>query len=146
MLYLLPNPLGLIAIIFGILLTLRKLDVAHRQPAQHPSVRQPDFELWQRTAMRAYGIGIWACFLKLVVDFAGRYLFGVFKPSLGVGQTIGISLEVLWVAAMVYTWREVQRAHALAEKVGVEVPRKGGRQGAEPAPSAPEGSQPGPGA
>jgi hypothetical protein len=120
---LLPSPLDLFAIIFGILLTMRKLDVAHRQPSQHPSVGAADFELWQRAAMSAYGLGIWACFLKLVVDFAGRYLFGALQPSKAVAMTVGIGLDLVWVAVLLLTWRRVQRAHALAERVGVEAPR-----------------------
>ena len=125
MLQYLPTPFGLFAIIFGILLTLRKLDVAHRQPSQHPEVTADDFALWQASAMRAYGFGIWACFLKIVVDFVGRWAFGVFQPPLVAGRIIGISLELAWIAAMVVTWRKVSAAHRLAERVGVETPRGG---------------------
>jgi hypothetical protein len=125
----LPNPFGLFAIIFGILLTLRKLDVAHRQLSQHPNVSKGDFELWRATAMRAYGFGVWVCFLKIVVDFVGRWAFGVLQPPLFVTRTIGISLEVLWIACLVVTWRKVSAAHRLAEKVGVEQPRDGGQSG-----------------
>lgn len=126
MLQYLPSPFGLFAIIFGILLTLRKLDVAHRQPSQHPNVQPDNFALWQATAMSAYGFGIWACFLKIVVDFVGRWAFGVLQPSLWLGRTIGISLELVWVGALVYTWVKVNRAHRLAERVGVEPKKRGG--------------------
>jgi hypothetical protein len=152
----LPNPFGLFALIFGILLTLRKLDVAHRQPSQHPNVSAKDFALWQDTAMRAYGFGVWACFLKIVADFAigaiferlglGRWASEASRPAVVVGFVIGASLEVLWIGAMVVTWRKVNRAHRLAEKVGVEHPRNGappaeggltaGSQGSPSEPSA----------
>lgn len=136
----LPSPLGLFAIIFGILLTLRKLDVAHRQPSQHPNVSAGDFEQWRTTAMSAYGLGVWACFLKIVADFVGRWAFGVFQPSLWGGRVIGISLELAWVVAMIVTWRRISRAHRLAERIGVEVPRGRGDSDDDGHPAGSQGS------
>jgi hypothetical protein len=123
----LPSPLDLFAIIFGILLTLRKLDVAHRQPSEHQNVGKADFERWQTTAMAAYGLGVWACFLKIVLSFAGLYGLGALQPPAAVRWTVGLGLDVAWIVALVVTWRRVSAAHRLAERVGVEQPRNAER-------------------
>ncbi|HEV8247125.1 MAG TPA: hypothetical protein VGP93_15215 [Polyangiaceae bacterium] len=145
-----PHPqLGLITITLGILLTLRKLDVGHRLPAQHPGVALGDFELWKSTAMRAYGFGVWACFLKVIADFFGAWLFSHVDPGRAARMTIGISLDVAWVVSMIATFVRVRRTHALAERVGVEVrtpaggaqddeddnPMKAGSEGSSPPPA-----------
>ena len=121
---LLPHPLGLFALVFGILLTMRKLDVGHRLAEQFPNVRAPDFEGWKAQAMAAYGFGVWACFLKLMVDFAGKYLFGRFPPSREVAFTVGISLDVIWIVAMIVTYRKIRAAHAVAGRLGIETPAR----------------------
>ena len=121
---LLPHPLGLFALVFGALLTLRKLDVGHRLAEQFPNVRVSYCEGWKAQAMAAYGFGVWACFLKLMGDFAGKYLFGRFHPSQGVAFTVGISLDVIWIAAMIVTYRRIRAAHAVAGRLGIETPAR----------------------
>jgi hypothetical protein len=120
----LPHPLGLFALVFGILLTMRKLDVGHRLPEQFPNVRRADFEGWKAQAMAAYGFGVWACFLKLMVDFAGKYLFARLQPSRQVGFTVGITLDLIWIAAMIVTYRRIRAAHAVAGRLGIETPAR----------------------
>ena len=127
---LLPHPLGLFALIFGILLTMRKLDVSHRLAEQFPNVRPADFDGWKAQAMGAYGFGVWACFIKLMVDLAGRYLFGRLLPTREVALTIGVSLDVIWIVAMIVTYRRIRAAHAVAGRLGIETP-------ARPEPDAP---------
>lgn len=120
----LPHPLGLFALVFGILLTMRKLDVSHRLAEQFPNVRPADFEGWKAQAMAAYGLGVWACFLKLMVDFAGKYLFERFQPPPAVALSIGISLDVAWIVAMIVTWRRIRAAHVVAGRLGIETPAR----------------------
>ncbi len=129
----LPHPLSLITITLGILLTLRKLDVGHRLPSHHPSVSLADFEQWKATAMGAYGFGVWSCFLKLVLDFGGKYLFAYWRPPFAAGLTLGLTIDIAWVGSMVVTWLKVRKAHALAERLGIEV--RGTRDDGDDAPS-----------
>ncbi len=142
-----PHPLSLVTITLGILFTLRKLDVGHRLPSNHPGVSLADFELWKATAMRAYGFGVWSCFLKLVADFAGRYLMQSFPPSVAMARTIGISIDVLWAGSIVLTFLKVRSSHRLAERLGIEarrpvndgdpeVPLKSSSEGSPPPPAA----------
>lgn len=120
----LPHPLGLFALVFGILLTMRKLDVSHRLAEQFPHVPSADFEGWKAQAMGAYGFGVWACFLKLVVDFVGKYLFFRFQPSREVGLVIGIGIDVAWIVAMIVTYRRIRAAHVVAGRLGIETPAR----------------------
>jgi hypothetical protein len=127
----LPHPLDLVALILGILFTLRQMDVANRQPDRYPHVPVADFERWKRAALVAYRWGASACFAKVLLDIAFAYLMGRYSFPSGLRWGIGLTLDLGWVGLVIYSYVRVMRARALGRQVGTEAPAQQ-RQGPEP--------------
>jgi hypothetical protein len=118
----LPHPLDLIALILGILFTLRQMDVANRQPDRYPRVPVEQFERWKRSAIVAYRWGSSACFGKVLLDIGFSYLFARVAVPGALRWTIGLSLDVGWVVLVVYSYVRVTRARAFGREIGTEAP------------------------
>ena len=126
----LPHPLDLIALILGILFTLRQMDVANRLAENYPGVAPEDFKRWQRSALVAYRWGASACFGKVLLDIGFAFLMGKVALPTAARWGIGLSLDAGWVALIVYSYLRVMRARALGRQVGTEAPAAGAaRQG-----------------
>jgi len=118
----LPDPFDLIALVLGILFSLRQMDISLRQKAQFPSVREADFERWQSLARGAYRLGAVACFGKILLDivfafFLRRGLRLPFALQFGMGLSITLVCAVVVVLAVLRS----RRAHALARDLGIEL-------------------------
>jgi hypothetical protein len=61
---------GLLAVVLGIIYTIRKLDVRRREPGEFPSVPLAEFERWKKKELFCYNLASGACFLKVVADVA----------------------------------------------------------------------------
>lgn len=68
----------ILAIIFGIIYTVRKLDVLSRKRAQYPHVLPEHFDEWQQREAAIYSSAVLACALKVVLDLAWS---GFFLPK-----------------------------------------------------------------
>jgi hypothetical protein len=115
-----PDFLDILAIILGVLYTLRKLDVAGRQAAHFPHVQPHEFEAWKSKQVAAYSLGSAACFLKIVVDFAfvglvARHL----EPTLV--RLTGVSIDVAWLAALIVVFVRSAGARRLAARLGIRL-------------------------
>jgi len=121
----LPDQLfDLLALILGILFSLRQMDVSMRQKDRYPAVSEADFTRWREQARRNYRLGTTACFGKIAFDIVFAYLLnhGLRLPF-PVQVTLGLSVVVLWAVLVgVAVWR-TQRNHALARELGIEAPR-----------------------
>jgi len=126
----LPHPLDIVAILLGIFLLLRKSEVRAEDPALHPRVAPADFEGWRKRALAAYSWGTRACFAKVLLDFLFLAYLRRAPLELRLQQTIGISLDVLWIAALVTCWIQARRARRFADQVGIQLARR-------PAPETP---------
>lgn len=118
----LPHPLDLVALILGILFTLRQMHVGNRQPDQHPGVPAEDFERWKRSAITAYRWGSSACFGKVLLDIAFSQLMARVAMPQALRLGIGLSLDIGWVALVIYSYVRVMRARRLGREIGVEAP------------------------
>ena len=114
------HPLHPVVLIIGVLFALRRMSVSLRAIEQHPGVEAGAFEGWKARARRAYGLGMSACFGKVLLDFALAYLFERIRPPRLATQVIGIGLELVWLALVVVSYLRVRQAHALARDIGVE--------------------------
>ena len=121
-----PHPLDLIALVLGILFSLRQMDVSQRQPDRYPQISAADFEIWKRRGLRAYQLGASACFGRILLDVIVSYLMRQHPWSTGLRWTIGLSIDVTWVALVVLAWWRIRSAHALGRELGVEA-RAGSR-------------------
>jgi hypothetical protein len=113
-----------VVLVIGVLFAMRRLDVSMRAPEQHPTVPAEAFARWKLRASRAYGLGMAACFGKVLLDFAFAYwFFRLSPPPQPVRFAIGLSLDVGWVVLVAVSYWHVRKAHALAREIGVEAPR-----------------------
>lgn len=111
----------LLALILGILFSLRQMDVSMRQKDRYPDVAEADFTRWRDQARKNYRLGAAACFGKILFDIAFAFLLNHGLPvPFAVKLTLGLSVVVLWMAGVgVAVWR-TQRSHALARELGIE--------------------------
>lgn len=108
-----------LTLVFGIWLTIRKLDVRRREASDHPGVDPAEFARWKGLALGAYNLGSAGCFAKLALD----YLVQLGGPRVGVPwpaiRLAGFLLFVTWVAVLVTVWVRAHRAKKLQEKLGL---------------------------
>ena len=111
----------LLALILGILFSLRQMDVSMRQKDRYPDVAEADFNRWREQARRNYRLGAPACFGKILFDIVFAFLLNHGLPvPFGIKLTLGLSVVVLWMLGVgVAVWR-TQRTHALARELGIE--------------------------
>jgi hypothetical protein len=103
---------------------MRRMDVSMRASEQYPSVSAEAFARWKLRASRAYGLGMAACFGKVLLDFAFAYWFmRLSPPPQAVRFAIGFGLDVGWVVLVVVSYWHVRKTHAFAREIGVEAPR-----------------------
>ena len=109
-----------LALMLGIWLTIRKLDVRRREPSDHPGVDAGEFARWKALALGAYNLGSIGCFGKLGLD----YLLQLGGPRVGVPwaaiRVLGLGLFVAWIAVLIATWVQASRAKKVQEKLGLQ--------------------------
>ena len=130
-----PHPFDIVAILVGIFLALRKSDVRAEDSARHPRVALVDFDRWREHALRAYTIGIRACFLKVLADFAFLAVLQHYPFDLSLQRSIGFGLDLLWLGALGVYWIDSRRAKRQAEQMGIDLGGEPPRD-AEPATDA----------
>jgi hypothetical protein len=120
----LPHPLDLIALVLGILFTLRQMDVTQRQAASYPGIREADFQRWWRLARGSYRLGSSACFGKIILDIAAAYTMRHTPMPPAARWGIGLTLDLGWVVLVALAMLRTRRAHALARDLGIETRAK----------------------
>ena len=113
-----PDMFDILAVIFGILLTVRKLDVSRRQHAEFPGVEQAAFESWRAHATAVYSLGSWACFLKVVLDLGFTHFVAERLPW-NVVRTIAASIDLSWAFLMILTLIRSGRARRQRNALGI---------------------------
>jgi len=118
----LPDPFDLIALVLGILFSLRQMDIAQRQKERYPAVSEPDFRRWYDRARGAYRLGATACFGKIFFDIAfAFFLRRGLRPPFALQLTLGVGVTVACAALVgLAVWRS-RRAHELARELGIEL-------------------------
>jgi hypothetical protein len=109
-----------VVLVIGVLFALRRMSVSMRTLDQHPGVEQQDFERWRAHARSAYGLGMAACFGKVLLDYAVVYGVSRFGVPFALVRGMGVGLEIGWIALVVVAYLRVRKAHSLAREIGVE--------------------------
>ena len=109
----------IIAVIVGVMFTIRKLDTQSRSAAQQPSVSPEDFENWQRRAASAYAPGAYASFFRVVFHF-GYVRYAARHPlePTTFGR-IALIVDLVWVISVVSTLIRSYYAGELRKKLGI---------------------------
>lgn len=110
--------LDVLAVIFGILFTVRKLDASRREAADFPHVEPGAFEAWRRRESAIYTVGSLACFLKVVLDAV--FLLAV-APGLspGVVRIVGAVIDLGWVAIVIVTLVRASSARKERQRLNI---------------------------
>ena len=111
----------IIAVIVGVMFTLRKLDTQSRSAAQSPNVAPEDFERWQRRSAAAYAPGAYASFLRVVFHF-GFIRYTAHHPLAPQSfARVAFFVDLLWLACVLYTLINAHFARELRKKLGISL-------------------------
>jgi hypothetical protein len=110
-----------LALILGILFTVRKLDVQKREPQDYPRVDTTAFERWKSLEGGAYTLGSAACFLKIIVDYGFRWWADRIALDWTVVRIVGGSIFAAWVIAVIAAAMRGARGRKLREELGIDL-------------------------
>ena len=93
--------LDLVAGLFVVLFTIRKLDSQQREPGQYPHVPESAFLKWRTTEVRVYQIASIGSFLKVFTDLGFTYFARDHLPII-VGRLVGATIDISWALIVLY--------------------------------------------
>lgn len=108
----------IVALIFGILLTIRKLDAQSRRPEEFPHVPPAAFGDWQRREVAIYRLGVWACFLKVGLDPAFTFFVAPHVPF-NVARIVSATIDLGWLAVLITTFVRARRMAKHRRSLGI---------------------------
>jgi hypothetical protein len=109
----------IIAVILGVMFTLRKLDTQSRDASQQPNVDPDDFTRWQRQTVAAYAPGMYASFFRVIFHF-GYIRYAAHHPlsPLAFGR-VALLVDLIWLIATITTFIRANAARELRRKLGI---------------------------
>ena len=109
----------IIAVILGVMFTLRKLDTQSRNASQQAGVSPDDFALWQRQTVAAYAPGMYASFFRVIFHF-GYIRYTAHHPlsPLSFGR-IALLVDLIWLISVATTFIRANAARKLRRKLGI---------------------------
>ncbi len=111
----------IVAIILGIFLSVRRMDVRKRQAEQFPAVAAERFETWKAQASAAYQLGAVSCFAKIFVDLGFRGLAARFELAWSWVQLGGALIFFSWLGLLLWSWLKSRAAQRLAQELGLDL-------------------------
>ena len=111
--------LNIVAVIIGILHTVRKLDVTRRQHEDFPHVDPKDFHAWRDSERGAYTLGSWACFTKVVLGSAFAWYASQGSLPWTWVRIIAGSIDIGWLLALIWAMVRASRARRRREELGI---------------------------
>jgi hypothetical protein len=114
----------ILAVMLGVWLTVRKLDARSHDPAKYPEIAREDFERWQRSSARAYGIGSYGCFFREVFHFAFMRYAGHHAMTVSTYARVGFSVDLVWWSSLIACFLLARQANRLRKELTIE-PQRG---------------------
>ena len=111
--------LDLLAVMVGVLHTVRKLDVMKRRGEDYPHVTREDFLDWQRQERAAYAMGSWASFLKLMLDPALLFLAPKLNLPGSLVRALGAIIDIGWAIIVTVAILRAGKARRRREELGI---------------------------
>lgn len=108
-----------VAIIFGIWLSVRRMDVRVRQAEQYPAIDPGAFEAWKARASLVYNVGSLVCFAEILLDNGWEYLARRLGMPFGVLRAVHALIFFGWVGTMVWVWVAAGRARRMGDQLGI---------------------------
>jgi len=111
----------IIAVIVGVMFTLRKLDTQSRSPAQSPNVDPEDFLRWQRRSAAAYAPGAYASFFRVIFHFGFLRYTAHHQLAPLTFARVALLVDALWLVCTVYTLINAHFAREMRKKLGISL-------------------------
>ena len=111
----------IIAVIVGVMFTMRKLDTQSRNATQSPNVAAEDFERWQRRSAAAYAPGAYASFFRVVFHFGFIRYTAHHQLNPMTFARVALLVDALWLVCVVYTLINAHLARELRKKLGISL-------------------------
>lgn len=109
----------IIAVILGVMFTLRKLDTQSRNAEQQPGVDPEDFRRWQRQTVAAYAPGAYASFARVLFHFFYiRYAAHHPLSPLAFAR-VALLVDLVWLVSTISTLLRAHWARELRKKLGI---------------------------
>ena len=113
--------LDIVAVIIGILYTVRKLDVRRHEREEFPHVPAADFERWRRLEAGAYSLGSVACFAKVLLDYGFVFCARRVAVPPNVIRVAGAILFFAWVAVLIVVFVRASAGRKLRSELGIDL-------------------------
>ena len=113
----------IIAVILGVMFTLRKLDTQSRSAAEQPGVAAEDFRLWQQKTAQAYAPGAYASFFRVIFHFAFMRYAAHHPLSPLAFARVALLVDLVWLLSTVTTLLRAHWARELRKKLGIVLDR-----------------------
>lgn len=92
----------IVAIILGVLFTIRKLDAQRREPEEFSHVDRALFLSWRAKETRLYAVGMIACFAKVLAKLV-IVTFVSDRVSYSALRAMGATVDLSWVVLVIFT-------------------------------------------
>ena len=109
----------IIAVIVGVMFTLRKLDTQSRNAADQPNVPEEDFLRWQRQTVAAYIPGAYASFLRVVFHFGFLQYIKHHPLNPLAFARVALLVDLVWLVSVISTLIRAHFARELRKKLGI---------------------------
>lgn len=111
----------IIAVIVGVMFTMRKLDTQSRNASQSPNVPAEDFERWQRRSAAAYAPGAYASFFRVIFHFGFIRYTAHHQLAPMTFARVALLVDALWLICVVYTLVNAHFAREMRKKLGISL-------------------------
>jgi hypothetical protein len=129
--------LDILAVVFGVWFTVRKLDAQSRQARDFPHVEPGAFAAWQRLEVGVYQLASLGCLLKVLLDVSFTS-FGLSRVPPPLGRAVGAAIDVGWLLLLLVTFVRAAGARRRRQDLGVHLGMRPGPGGWD----APEEEEP----
>ena len=111
----------ILAVILGVMFTLRKLDSQSRSPEQHPNVAPEDFRSWQRKSASAFAPGAYASFFRVLFHF-GFMRYAAHHPLTPLAfARVALLVDLVWLVSVISTLVRSHWARELRKQLGIDL-------------------------
>jgi tetratricopeptide (TPR) repeat protein len=92
----------IVAVILGVIFTIRKLDAQRREPEEFPHVHRAEFLTWRTQETRVYLLGMMACFSKVLAKVLIAQVLATRLPYSTL-RWLGACVDISWLFLVVIT-------------------------------------------
>lgn len=115
---------NLLAVVFGILFSIRRNDIARRTHEMYPEVEGEFFDYWKATEKSGWALASISCVFKIVADLVFELAYA-FEPGANpkVVFVVGFGIFLAWVGTLVVALLRVRKGRIVRNHLGIDIRR-----------------------